>query len=1553
MFIYFRYLIRLIFCLTILLWAGCLPKGCLGKLGELNEVKPVIKQGTITEHIDPSYEGRTPYRSSHDPNDTSGSKTTKTPKGSKSGGITLVTPPSIPCRELDEIRVNGPEVLLFVDKNASAQGKGTSWPDAVRTITEATKKAMAIQAIELSNGRPPKDIFIIIASGVYDLAHEKAINNLNHNSSIIDLETFSPNYHQHIAFLGGYKVDDTCLENDKNIARRPTSSSDRDVIIDGSNGAYQSNHVVIVSSGHDIKFKDITIKHGHAQDSASPHGAQGGGILLKNSHHIELDRVTIIDAKANTGGGIAIILNSHDITIKDSKIEGCKADDGGGLFIGDTSYDITIDNDKIHNNTFTRYGGGIYIADQADRISLINKSELRNNKPKDPLNLAQGGGLAITSDQTITLDDIIISYNQAILGGGGVFINNTAAAVLIDVKNSLIDNNELIHAHASAKGGGVYVLGPSANVYLDNSKINNNTLSSGHGGGIAVYGQVNGFHIHNNTSITGNKGKAGIHPNGLGIWLKNNGANHPDNIIIKDVTISDNVMGHDGGGLYAKGVKNLRLDTIIFNANKVTSDGAGCYIKNSHVAVNKDHIFTGNHAQMKGGALYAEDIQNAALTANAPLPMNNLIIDTNTADYMAGGAHIEYAPGTIIDGGSYKNNTSNLHGCAIYYESNSDVGGIDPNATFIVRNAFFQANVGGALCTAGVFKLSLVDSDFHHNISTGEGGAINVSASNYATALNAAYHQGGDIDIINTSFVNNEADKGGALYIDDGIKKFTTQGPNVISFANNHAYSEGGAIWAHFTNFPSTIMTIHNHTQFNNNGYKLNTNTTTGGAIYMDLPPKNLKIDGDFTNNKSINNGGAIAIDSPGFDVMLNIDKDALLQNNSSDNGSGGALALNCNVRVRDESVAPPIEGLRGQFYFNKAKNGLGGAVAFLANILPALPVIAPVHIPFKTYKATFNHNEAGIDPAISLAHAPIDGLEFTKTRFVNTSSNPYSDKDPIVMHEVAGDGGLIKITTPINSLVLNFTRVEGFKSKANGGAFYLDQVNNDISLYMIGHKNEADASGGLLYINNPSPTLDMDINGSYFTSNKAGNDGGVFYIPQARNVNIVNAKQGTGSGGVLNKFTVPEMINAIERRYLAGGAAGFAGLENISRHVHNEALGDGGIFAFAHILGNLTINDQVWVDNEASQSGGALSIQRIDGDISIRDPLWALNKAKNNGGALYINQAHDINISSSDVPRVAGKDRHVMQYSKSVRIRVVATDLLGNLSNVLGNKANITALNNYLSGGQSPRYRGQFLLEHNKAQNHGGAIYINNANDITIDKIPIAHNEAKNGSGGGLFMGNISGNISINDSIIYDNKAKTDAAGLYLKGNMAASNLNIADSSIQENIMPDKVRCQGAAGFHGDGFNRVTITRVNFFNNKVQHADTGSICAAAMKIDNINPQPNAFTIDASDKLNPLNYNFDKNHISGNKIVTYNPADVVNLIGTIFIDQAIQTDPNFYITLPNKAYNMDEPFNAIAPGNPDSNEPIPPNVISSTVAPPTGPGLSISHRDIVVSWPGK
>ncbi len=213
--------------------------------------------------------------------------------------------------------------------------------------------------------------------------------------------------------------------------------------------------------------------------------------IVKNSQS-DVDVIfnlgNIGDNNAATHGGAIYIDGGATVSIHSARIgeNTSPSGNGGAIYVNDST--LTLKWSNLHDNSATGNGGAIYFFNDSgdEHKLLVSGSSFRRNRATDKdnsTNTVENGGAIYIDNQTSTegaiskLTDNSI-HSQSARNGGAIYHANGKTFV----DNSTIDNNSV-----SVEGGGIYVAG--GNVTIRHSTVVRNRAANG--GGLAVFADDN------------------------------------------------------------------------------------------------------------------------------------------------------------------------------------------------------------------------------------------------------------------------------------------------------------------------------------------------------------------------------------------------------------------------------------------------------------------------------------------------------------------------------------------------------------------------------------------------------------------------------------------------------------------------------------------------------------------------------------------------------------------------------------------------------------------------------------------------------------------------------------------------------------------------------------------------------------------------------------------------------------------------------------------------------------------------------------------------------
>ncbi|GAB4166994.1 MAG: hypothetical protein Fur0032_04730 [Terrimicrobiaceae bacterium] len=579
-------------------------------------------------------------------------------------------------------------------------------------------------------------------------------------------------------------------------------------------------------------------------------------------------------------------------------------------FVSSNTYEITLTSGEIDvKGPLTIKGPGTFMAISGNGTSRIFDISDGDNAVDSAfkmsgLTLIDGSsgadGGAIFSQESVTIENSVLSGNMASSRGGAIAVINAGAAPKLTLKNTSIIGNS-----SGSYGGGVYFYSDQGSALISKSFISKNTASNGAGGAHLVIGGNAGAKssITIDSTVVSNNAANGA--NGGGLILENNAASGTGKVLVKKSQIDLNFAGVNGGGIHLDaGIITLDGSTIAGNSadagggisadggitnlivknTKVTSNiatstiGGGVLLDDVNAATFDKATISGNSSVTAGGGigstLSSFVVKGSVISGNATSGDGGGISSTganqtvsilssqitNNRDGQASGDN---------GGGIYFTNTSTLNLSSVTISGNVGFNGggvfLGSTSSLFVTKSKFESNRaidstlltapgGGAILSQNSTAVSIIGSTFSDNSTWGDGGALTITAND------------SDVTLTKNRFVNNSAgDSGGAVFLG------ATGGSATLSsntFLNNSGTNSGGAVFIDNTGVKTFIKN-----QIRNNAAQL------GGGIAVGMGAGGITLTGDqITGNSAVVSGGGIRE----LGTVFNVDPSTIIRNNTA-----------------------------------------------------------------------------------------------------------------------------------------------------------------------------------------------------------------------------------------------------------------------------------------------------------------------------------------------------------------------------------------------------------------------------------------------------------------------------------------------------------------------------------------------------------------------------------------------------------------------------------------------------------------------------------------------
>ena len=581
---------------------------------------------------------------------------------------------------------------------------------------------------------------------------------------------------------------------------------------------------VIYVQGNHVTIDDAKTTNSHATDGGSfyvsgdfttisntavyeSNATVSGGAIFINGNHTDVIESSFENTRAfghNGDGGGAIFVKGNDADIIKSNFTNTEAKwdaeaRGGAMFI--TGANAMIIDSKFDNANSNIEGGAIYVngTNTTIRGSEFEKCAVNSNG-------SEGGSIYVNGENTIIEGSNFIN-STAIFRGGAIYIDGANAKVKdSNFTGSSVTGGEYTggeYEKAKPGGGAIYIKAHDASV--EGSIFNRSSVSNSVGQGGAIY--IEG----NRAKILGSEFESSSAKTGGAIYLEGNSSN----VIESAFTYS--YANENGGAIYSTGSSSTVYNSN-FTYNLAEFSGGAVYWyggTSSKYNTVDGCIFTNNTAHGNaakagdtrgGGAIYWSEHGESGTIKNSNFYYNSV---QSTIDKKVDG-------GAVLWDKSYHALVDNCIFVGNFVTTNGDTSGtgadavwaqggamyLRPYDNYTVRNCRFEncssSKEAGALYIqsndvpkdyTGVItgrKILLEDSVFINNVAQARGNYNN----NGGGAIQIK--QCKKTDFKNLTFINNTANKGGALCVYDSTTNLIVDGAN---FTSNKAV-RGSAISA-------------------------------------------------------------------------------------------------------------------------------------------------------------------------------------------------------------------------------------------------------------------------------------------------------------------------------------------------------------------------------------------------------------------------------------------------------------------------------------------------------------------------------------------------------------------------------------------------------------------------------------------------------------------------------------------------------------------------------------------------------------------------------------
>ncbi len=1012
-------------------------------------------------------------------------------------------------------------------------------------------------------------------------------------------------------------------------------------------------------------------------------------------------------------------------------------------------------------------------------------------------NPGSGGGLHITGDAVVRINDGTVNGNLASRDGGGLW--NSATGNLI-VDGTVIENN------SATDGGGVYSDG--GNTSLTNVVVSDNVASQNGGG---IYSEAGGGAFSNLTitdsAIDGNvAGATQSGTGGGGIFAAGR-----SELVNTDITNNTAVQGTaDGGGVLAALGSDFSIDGGVIQGNDAARAGGG--VENLGFFTSFDTTFDGNFAGVNGGALHqsgtafsvianAEVIGNSAANEGGGFWTSNggflSVLDSNFDNNQAmfGGALFGDGEGAdlSVDRSTFTNNAADVNGGALAIEGGS---------LFLADNSFSGNSAGGnapGLGGGAIFTAAsneMLNNDLLNNTAAmpmGNGGGILIAAGGSGTYFggviqgNRAGRAGGGLEVVGQITLDREVLSDNELTIDDNSAGINGGGLHISgtgevlirrsTVTNNVADGEGGGLW----NSSSGTLTV-------------NTTTVSGNVASGDDP--------DQGGGGIFNDGGTLELN------------ETTVTNNLADgtSGSGGGLLIKGGTLTATNASISGNIAVRA-----------GGGIESTAGASISLTDV------------TLDNNSAGLDRSLAGSTIPVPLLEYRfnemGTSALATGSAADASGNPM-LNFFNNSGNPADLHSGPSSGVSGEPDDFAFDNTASSGLFGASRGQHSTDFDPIDALDAFTLSGWfMLPASAPGP---IGLQDALIENGTLSGTGAGFRLRGGPRTGAGTLELRVNGG--LGVESSPAYTEIGEYVYFAVSYDGTQATDNVK--FYKGTVDDGVTLVDTLSLPSGTVLDEnvplvVGLTRGALTTGnfnGLLDNIRIDSSVLPLDSLEFLRADDagqtagieanpGNGGGLHVTGMGEVNIVRGSVTNNFAASEGGGLWNDTGSMTVEATTVSGNIA-----------------AGDA-------------ADNGGGGIF-NNGGTLDVVGAAVTNNLATgaSGSGGGIFS--TAGDVTITTTTIDSNGANRAGGGIeIIDGMLTLTDVELVNNDVSGALTNGMAAPGNGGGLHGSGIAEILIDGGNVTGNTAGREGGGlwNQAGSTMTIRNVDIQFNTALGDAAD----------------------------------------------------------------------------------------------------------
>ncbi|RPI60207.1 MAG: hypothetical protein EHM50_07820 [Lysobacterales bacterium] len=277
----------------------------------------------------------------------------------------------------------GKSCVVYVDDSATGLGDGTSWANAITSLSDALKTAKSKYQIWVAAGTYRPDVGVGATAGDRSASFQLLPD---------------------VAIYGGFKGDETTIAA-RDFRVNLTILSGDLLGDDGPSFANMSdNSYHIVKGAKDARLDGVWLRGGNANGN--------GGALISTgpSMNVTLANCTVTNNVASGHGGAIYQYWSSPPTVVNCRFVGNKASGKGGAIYTDWSSAPNVYGSLFVGNVATTNGGAISATWFSDPGTIVNSSFANNTAPV-------GGAVNFDSEYQI-VNSVLFANGATPIGGG-------------------------------------------------------------------------------------------------------------------------------------------------------------------------------------------------------------------------------------------------------------------------------------------------------------------------------------------------------------------------------------------------------------------------------------------------------------------------------------------------------------------------------------------------------------------------------------------------------------------------------------------------------------------------------------------------------------------------------------------------------------------------------------------------------------------------------------------------------------------------------------------------------------------------------------------------------------------------------------------------------------------------------------------------------------------------------------------------------------------------------------------------------------------------------